>query len=106
MVRNSPAKAEEMHLILSQGRSSREGNRNQSSILAREISWTEKAGRLQSIASQRVGHDLVIEQQGKLSSCVKEKYCHLHYEDQKMNGEHSTAHGIQQVLNNKISNIR
>ena len=43
MVRNLPAKAEEMCSILSQGRSSREGNRNQSSILAREISWTEKA---------------------------------------------------------------
>ena len=27
---------------------------------------------------------------------VKEKYCHLHYEDQKMHVEHSTAHGIQQ----------
>ena len=29
-----------------------------SSILAWEIPWTEKPGRLQSIGSQRVGHDL------------------------------------------------
>ena len=28
-----------------------------SSILAYELPWTEKSGRLQSIGSQRVGHD-------------------------------------------------
>ena len=28
-----------------------------SSILAREIPWTEEPGRLQSMVSQRVGHD-------------------------------------------------
>ena len=28
-----------------------------SSILARRIPWMEKAGRLQSMGSQRVGHD-------------------------------------------------
>ena len=28
-----------------------------SSILAWEIPWTEEAGRLQSMVSQRVGHD-------------------------------------------------
>ena len=31
-----------------------------SSILAWEILWTEESGGLQSIASQRVGHDLMI----------------------------------------------
>ena len=30
-----------------------------SSILAWEIPWTEKPGGLQSLGSQRVGHDLV-----------------------------------------------
>ena len=34
-----------------------------SSILAWEIPWTEKPGGLQSMGSQRVGHDLVTEQQ-------------------------------------------
>ena len=29
-----------------------------SSILAWEIPWTDKSGRLQSMGSQRVGHDL------------------------------------------------
>ena len=30
-----------------------------SSVLAWEIPWTEEPGRLQSMGSQRVGHDLV-----------------------------------------------
>ena len=34
-----------------------------SSVLAWNISWTEKSGGLQSIGSQRVGHDLASEQQ-------------------------------------------
>ena len=34
-----------------------------SSILAWEIPWTEKPGRLQSMRSQRVGHDLETKQQ-------------------------------------------
>ena len=32
-----------------------------SSILARKIPWTEESGRLQSMWSQRVGHDLLTE---------------------------------------------
>ena len=34
-----------------------------SSILAWRIPWREEPSRLQSMGSQRVGHDLVIEQQ-------------------------------------------
>ena len=34
-----------------------------SSVLAWEIPWTEEPGRLQSMGSQRVGHDLVTNQQ-------------------------------------------
>ena len=34
-----------------------EGMATHSSILAWRIPWTEKPGRLQSIGSQRVGHD-------------------------------------------------
>ena len=33
-----------------------------SSVLAWEIPWTEEPGRLQSMGSQRVGHDLVTKQ--------------------------------------------
>ena len=35
------------------------------SILARETPWTEEAGRLQSMGSQRVRHDLATKQQMK-----------------------------------------
>ena len=38
-----------------------------SSVPAWNISWTEKSGGLQSIGSQRVGHDLVTEQQQRQS---------------------------------------
>ena len=34
-----------------------------SSILTWEIAWTEKPGRLQSMESQRVGHNLETKQQ-------------------------------------------
>ena len=39
------------------GRSSGEGNGNPLSILAWRIPWTEESGGLQSMGSQRVGHD-------------------------------------------------
>ena len=40
-----------------------EGMATHSSILAWEIPWTEELGRLKSIRSQRVGHDLPTKQQ-------------------------------------------
>ena len=39
------------------GRSPGGGDATHSSILAWRIPWTEEPGRLQSIGSQRVGHD-------------------------------------------------
>ena len=39
------------------GRSPGEGNGNPLQHLAWKIPWTEKPGRLQSMGSQRVGHD-------------------------------------------------
>ena len=39
------------------GRSPGEGNGNHSSILAWKLPWSEEPGRLQSMRSQRVGHD-------------------------------------------------
>ena len=39
------------------GRSSGEGNGNPLQYSCLEIPWTEKRGRLQSMGSQRVGHD-------------------------------------------------
>ena len=44
-------------------------------ILVWEIPWTEKPGRLQSMESQRVGHDLAIQQQ--YSYCLSRRRVHL-----------------------------
>ena len=41
-----------------------------SSILAWEIPWTEEPGGLQSMGSQRVGHDLVTKQQQKIIETI------------------------------------
>ena len=40
-----------------------EGMATHSSILAWRIPWTEEPGQLQSLELQRIGHDLVTEQQ-------------------------------------------
>ena len=64
MVRNPPASAGGMGLIAGSGRSPGEGKEmaTHSSDLAWGISWTEEPGGLQSIGSQRVGHNLAIKQ--------------------------------------------
>ena len=59
MVKASAYNAGDLGSIPGSGRSSGEGNGNHSSILARKIPWMEKPGRLQSMGSQRVGHDWV-----------------------------------------------
>ena len=43
-----------------------EGTATHSGILAWKIPWTEEPGRLQSMGSQRVGHDLATNQQQSL----------------------------------------
>ena len=60
VVTNMPAKAGDTSSIPGSGRSPGEGNAN-SSILAWEIPWTEKPGRLKFM--QRVGHDLLTKEQ-------------------------------------------
>ena len=47
-----------------------------SSILAWEIPWTEEPGGLQSMGSQRVGHDLVTEQQ-VINNIYIKKYIYI-----------------------------
>ena len=41
-----------------------------SSILAWEIPWTEETGKLQSMGSQRVGHDLATKPQQYVILCI------------------------------------
>ena len=57
VVKNLPANAGDTGLILGLGRSPGGGNATHSSILAWEIPRTEEPGRLQSMGSQRIGHD-------------------------------------------------
>ena len=60
MVKNPPANAGDVRdasSIPGSGRYSGEGNATHSSILAGVIPWTEEPGGLQSVGSQRVGHD-------------------------------------------------
>ena len=59
VVKNSPANAGDVRdvgLVPGLGRSPR-GHGNQLVFLAWRIPWTEEPSRLQSIGSQRVGHD-------------------------------------------------
>ena len=60
MVKNLPANEgdiRDLGLIPVSGRSPGEKMAAYSSILVWKIPWTEETSRLQSIASQRVGHD-------------------------------------------------
>ena len=56
-VKNSPAKQETRVRSLSQEDLLEEEMATRSSILAWRIPWTEEPGGLQSVGSQRVGHD-------------------------------------------------
>ena len=56
-VKNLPAMQETQVRSLGQEDPLKEGMATHSSILAREIPWTEEPSGLQSIGSQRVGHD-------------------------------------------------
>ena len=60
MVQNQPANAGDRRvigLIPGSERSPVGGHGDHSSILAWRVLWTEKPGRLQSIGSQKVGHN-------------------------------------------------
>ena len=60
MVKNSPASAGDIRdagSILGSGRSPREGNGNPLQYFAWRSPWTEEPGGLQSMGSQRVGHN-------------------------------------------------
>ena len=57
MVKNLPAMQETQAQPLGQEDPLEKGKATHSSILAWRIPWTEEPGRLQSMGSQRVGHD-------------------------------------------------
>ena len=73
VVKDQPAKARDLRdmvYILESGRPLEEGMATHSSIFSR-IPWTEEPGGLQSIESQRVGHDW------SDIACVHIKYMNL-----------------------------
>ena len=60
VVKSPSAKARDVRdvgVIPGSGRSPGGGHTTHSSVLAWRIPWTEEPGRLQSMESQRVGHD-------------------------------------------------
>ena len=59
MVKNPPAMQETWVQSLGWEDPLEKGKVTHSSILAWEIPWTEEPGGLQSVGSQRVGHNLV-----------------------------------------------
>ena len=63
MVKNLPIQETEETQVPSLGQEDplEEGMATNSSILARRIPWTEEPGGLQSMGSQRVGHDWATE---------------------------------------------
>ena len=61
MVKNLPANAGDRSLTPGPGRSLEEEIATHFSILAWRIPWTEESGGLQSMGSQRAGHDLATE---------------------------------------------
>ena len=66
MVKNPPANTEDARdagLISELGISLEQEMTTYSSILAWKSPWTEESGRLQSMGSQRLRHDLATEQQ-------------------------------------------
>ena len=57
MIENLPAKQESQVRSLDQEDALENGIATHSSVLAWRIPWTEEPGGLQSMGSQRVGHD-------------------------------------------------
>ena len=66
LVKNSPAMQETLVRFLGQEDPLEEGMATHSSILAWEIRRTEEPSRLQSMGSQRAGHDLDTKQQQQM----------------------------------------
>ena len=62
VAQNPPANPGDMVSILGREDPLEKEMTTPSSILAGEIPWTEEPGRLQSVGSQRVGHDLATKQ--------------------------------------------
>ena len=74
LVKNLPANAGDVVWIPGSGRFPRVGNGNLG-ILAWKILWTKELGRLQSMGSQRVGHDWLQGKKNLTESDFHSLYC-------------------------------
>ena len=74
VVKNSPAKQETQVLFLDREDPLEKEMATHFSILAWDILWTEGPGRLQSMGSQRVGHDIGVKQQQQHMNFIIIKY--------------------------------
>ena len=70
MVKNLPAMLETRVQSLGWEESLQKEMATHSSILAWEVPWTEEPGRLQSMGSQRVRHDLGTKQQHNITNWI------------------------------------
>ena len=66
MVKNPPANVGDVDSIPGSGRSPGGGNGNPLQYSHLEIQWREESCRLQSMRSQRIGHDLATKQQQQM----------------------------------------
>ena len=73
MVKNLPANAGDLSSIPGSGKFAGEGNGNLLRYSCWRIPWTEAPGGLQSMASQRVEHDLATKQEN--NKCIQ---IHMH----------------------------
>ena len=69
-VKNLPAMQKTSVQFLGQEDPLEKGMATHSSVLAWRIAWTEEPGRLQSMGSQRVGHDWVTNTLGVIVTLV------------------------------------
>ena len=71
LVKNPPATQETWVQFLGWKDPLGEGMATLSSILAWRIPWTEEPGELESMGSQRVGHDIATEKQSRLEGVLE-----------------------------------
>ena len=77
MVRNLPARTEDMGLIHGSGRSPGVGNGNPLQYSCLENPIVRGTWRVQSMESQRVGHDLVTKQQVNILIAYPSHFAHV-----------------------------
>ena len=102
MVKNPPANVGDVDSIPGSGRSPGGGNGNPLQESHLEIQWGEEACRLQSMRSQRAGHDLATKQQQQMPKThwcwifknEKHRYGHYHQGDHRV----GLKIGLKQIM--------